>query len=88
MVILPRMLADIISRAFFGRFDHEFCFSYQIVSAIQTRQEEQSLPETELIQCIWTGLISSVEWSARPDQHEGLIIKEVAVRKFLALRSP
>ena len=69
-----------LESVFFG-IDHEFCFSYQMVSAIQTKQEEQPLPESELVQCIWTGLISSVEWSARPDQHEGLIIKEVAVRK-------
>lgn len=53
------------------------------MAAIQARQEEHPLPETELIQCIWTGLIKSIEWSARPDQHEGLIIKEVAVRVFL-----
>ncbi|KAF9653825.1 ARM repeat-containing protein [Thelephora ganbajun] len=57
-----------------------------IVSAIQVRQEEQPLPETELVQCIWTGLISSIEWSARPDQHEGLIIKEVA--KFAEILEP
>lgn len=57
-----------------------------MVTAIQTKQEEHPLPEAELIQCIWTGLISSVEWSARPDQHEGLIIKEVAVRVPLLLR--
>ena len=56
-----------------------------MISAIQSKQEEAPLPETELIQCIWMGLINSIEWSARPDQHEGLIIKEVAVRVFLAL---
>ena len=50
------------------------------MSAIQARQEEHPLPETELIQCIWTGLLNSVEWSARPDQHEGLAVKEVTVR--------
>lgn len=54
-----------------------------MISAIQSKQEEAPLPETELIQCIWMGLINSIEWSARPDQHEGLIIKEVAVRVFL-----
>lgn len=49
------------------------------MSAIQAKQEEHPLPETELMQCIWTGLINSVEWSARPDQHEGLAVKEVTV---------
>lgn len=80
------MWAEIISRPIFLGIDHEFfSLSHQIVSAIHTKQEEQPLPETELVQCIWTGLINSVEWSARPDQHEGLIIKEVAVRKSLTL---
>ena len=40
------------------------------------------------MQCIWTGLINSVEWSARPDQHEGLAVKEVTVRIFLRFRFP
>jgi hypothetical protein len=82
----PDVGRDYLESNLFG-IDHEFFFS-QIVSAIQAKQEEQPLPEAELVQCIWTGLINSVEWSARPDQHEGLIIKEVAVRKFFTLRSP
>jgi len=57
-----------------------------IVSAIKSKQEEHPLPETELVQCIWAGLISSVEWSARPDQHEGLIVKEVA--RFAEILEP
>ena len=85
-MIPARMWAEIHSLEIFFETDHESRPSHQIVSAIQTKQEEHPLPETELVQCIWTGLINSVEWSARPDQHEGLIIKEVAVRKFLALR--
>ena len=40
------------------------------------------------MQCIWTGLINSVEWSARPDQHEGLAVREVTVRTSLPHRSP
>ena len=36
------------------------------------------------MQCIWSGLINSVEWSARPDQHEGLAVKEVTVRVHLS----
>ncbi|KAH7924268.1 ARM repeat-containing protein [Leucogyrophana mollusca] len=48
-----------------------------IVAAIKSKQEELPLPETELIQCIWQGLISSVDWSARPDQIEGLALREV-----------
>jgi len=58
----------------------------EIVSAIQSKQEEQPLPDAELIQCIWTGLIASVEWSARPDQHEGLALKEVT--RFTEILQP
>lgn len=31
------------------------------------------------MQCIWQGLLSSVDWSARPDQIEGLALREVGV---------
>ncbi|KAI0674850.1 eukaryotic translation initiation factor 5C [Trametes maxima] len=48
-----------------------------IVAAIKTRQEEQPLPDTELVSCIWQGLISSVEWSARQDQNEALALREI-----------
>lgn len=50
-----------------------------IVTAIKTKQEEQPLPDTELIQCIWNALISSVEWSARQDQNDALAIREITV---------
>ncbi|KAI0733050.1 eukaryotic translation initiation factor 5C [Fomitopsis betulina] len=49
----------------------------EIVAAIKSRQEERSLPDTELIQCIWQGLILSVDWSARQDQNEALAIREI-----------
>lgn len=49
------------------------------MAAIQSQQEEQPLPETELVQCIWQGLMASVDWSARPDQIEGLALREVGV---------
>ncbi|KAF9805674.1 hypothetical protein IEO21_08970 [Rhodonia placenta] len=50
----------------------------EIVAAIKTRQEEQPLPDTELVQCIWQGLIASVEWSARQDQNEALALREIS----------
>ncbi|THH20435.1 hypothetical protein EUX98_g8587 [Antrodiella citrinella] len=50
----------------------------QIVASIKSRQEEQALPESELIQCIWQALISSIEWSARQDQNEALALREIA----------
>lgn len=51
----------------------------QIISAIKARQEANPIPDTELIQCIWQGLMASVDWSARPDQIEGLALREVGV---------
>ena len=51
-----------------------------IVAAVRARQEEQPLPEAELVSCIWQGLISSVEWSARQDQNEALALREISVR--------
>ena len=51
-----------------------------IVNAIKARQEEQPLPESELVSCIWQGLIASVEWSARQDQNEALALREITVR--------
>jgi hypothetical protein len=50
-----------------------------VVAAIKSRQEEQPLPDSELIQCIWQALISTVEWSARQDQNEALAIREITV---------
>jgi len=49
----------------------------QIIATIKTRQEETPLPDTELVQCIWQGLMASVDWGARPDQIEGLALREV-----------
>ncbi|GJE94984.1 eukaryotic translation initiation factor 5C [Phanerochaete sordida] len=48
-----------------------------IVNAIKAKQEEQPLPDSELISCIWQGLVSSIEWSARQDQNEALAIREI-----------
>ena len=59
-----------------------------VVAAIKARQSEQPLPDTELVQCIWQALISSVEWSARQDQNEGLAIREITVRPFSFLHHP
>ncbi|KAG5342985.1 Basic leucine zipper and W2 domain-containing protein 1-A [Termitomyces sp. T112] len=49
----------------------------QIVTAIKARQEETPLPEMELVGCIWQGVMASVDWSTRPDQIEGLALREV-----------
>ena len=54
--------------------------SPQVVAAIKNQQGDRPLPDTELVQCIWQGLISSIEWSARQDQNDGLAIREITVR--------
>ncbi|CAE6414088.1 unnamed protein product [Rhizoctonia solani] len=41
------------------------------------RGHQAALPETELVQVIWQGLMASVDWSARADQIEGLALREV-----------
>jgi hypothetical protein len=51
----------------------------KIVAGIKAKQEERPLPDAELIHCIWQGLISSVEWSARQDQNDALAVREVGV---------
>ncbi|KAG7098512.1 hypothetical protein E1B28_000456 [Marasmius oreades] len=48
-----------------------------IIVAIKSQQETNPIPDTELILCIWQGLMSSVDWTARPDQIEGLVVREV-----------
>jgi hypothetical protein len=54
-----------------------------IVATIKTRQDETPMPEADLIQCIWQGCMSNVDWSARPDQIEGLALREVGVSDSL-----
>ncbi|KAF8658314.1 hypothetical protein AX16_002083 [Volvariella volvacea WC 439] len=58
----------------------------QIITAIKNHQEESPLPEVELVQCIWQGLMSSVDWSTRPDQIEGLALREVG--KYAPILEP
>ncbi|KAJ3825094.1 hypothetical protein EV361DRAFT_799365 [Lentinula raphanica] len=58
----------------------------QIVSAIKAQRESNPIPDPELIACLWQGLISSVDWSARPDQIEGLALREVG--KFAPILEP
>ncbi|KAJ3748729.1 hypothetical protein DFH05DRAFT_1390508 [Lentinula detonsa] len=58
----------------------------QIVSAVKAQMENNPIPDPELIACLWQGLISSVDWSARPDQIEGLALREVG--KFAPILEP
>jgi hypothetical protein len=43
--------------------------------------EERPLPESDVVVSLWQGLMAQVDWSAaRPDQIEGLALREVTVR--------
>ncbi|KAJ7218065.1 armadillo-type protein [Mycena pura] len=57
-----------------------------IVARIRSNIEDNPIPEAELVQCIWQGFMSSVDWSARPDQIEGLALREVG--KYIPLVQP
>ncbi|KAJ8519947.1 hypothetical protein ONZ45_g3170 [Pleurotus djamor] len=67
------------------RCEHEES-SESIIAAVKAKQAESPLPETELIQCLWQGLMASVDWSARPDQIEGLALREVT--KYAPILEP
>lgn len=54
-----------------------------MVDYIKESQSENPLPETELVQCIWSALVASVDWSiARPDQIDAMVMKETKVREL------
>ncbi|KAI6046135.1 armadillo-type protein [Pisolithus marmoratus] len=48
-----------------------------IISSVKIKLEESPLPDTELIQCLWQGLMATVDWNTRPDQIEGLALREI-----------
>ena len=51
------------------------------MTAVRTVVEERPLPEAEIVTSLWQGLMAQVDWSAaRPDQIEGLALREVSVR--------
>ncbi|KAF8906547.1 hypothetical protein CPB84DRAFT_1813797 [Gymnopilus junonius] len=58
----------------------------QVIAVIKSRNDESPIPDTELVQCIWQGLMNSVDWSARPDQIEGLALREIT--KFAPILEP
>jgi hypothetical protein len=52
----------------------------QVIAAVRAVVEERPLPGSELVASLWQGLMAQVDWSARPDQIEGLALREVSVR--------
>lgn len=57
-----------------------------MVSFLKEQQAENPVPESDLIACIWQGLMSTVDWGTRPDQIEGLALREVG--KYAAVLEP
>ncbi|KIK67430.1 hypothetical protein GYMLUDRAFT_156847 [Collybiopsis luxurians FD-317 M1] len=79
------MIKDAIVKEVESLVEHEES-PEQIVAAVKAQQETNPIPDPELIACLWQGLISSVDWSARPDQIEGLALREVG--KFAPILEP
>ena len=42
--------------------------------------DELQMPAADFVGCVWQGLMAQIDWNARADQLEGIIIKEVNVR--------
>jgi hypothetical protein len=59
-----------------------------IIAAIKANQETSPIADTELVGVIWQGLMASVDWSARPDQIEGLALREVGVSALVVHSAP
>lgn len=57
----------------------------QMVSFVKETQEEQPIPEVDLVPAIWSALMATVDWGTRPDQIEALALREVAVRTAIPL---
>lgn len=56
------------------------------MAAVRAVVEERPLPDAEVVVSLWQGLMAQVDWSAaRPDQIEGLALREVSVRAKLVL---
>jgi len=57
-----------------------------VVAAVRAVVEERPLPEADLVASLWHGLMAQVDWSARPDQIEGLALREVS--RFVPIIEP
>jgi hypothetical protein len=48
-----------------------------MISFLKEIQSDSSVAEADMVGFIWTGLMSTIDWGNRPDQIEGLALKEV-----------
>lgn len=63
----------------FSSYSH--LFPYQIIDALKTSQEEQPIPPSDFVGCIWLGLTSVFDFNSNANQVEQVIVREVDVRK-------
>ncbi|EIM82945.1 ARM repeat-containing protein [Stereum hirsutum FP-91666 SS1] len=79
------LIKEEITKIVHDMLDHEDTPD-NIVNAVKTTVEERPLAESEVIACLWQGLMSAVDWSARADQIEGLALREVT--KYAPILEP
>jgi len=72
------LIKEDIGKAVKDAFEREEQQPSDVVAAVRAVVEERPLPESELVASLWHGLMGQVDWSARPDQIEGLALREVS----------
>ncbi|KZV73284.1 eukaryotic translation initiation factor 5C [Peniophora sp. CONT] len=72
------IIRDEVVKAIKEALDQEEPKDEDVIGAVRAIIEERPLPEAELVSCMWQGLISHVDWSARADQIENLALREVS----------
>jgi hypothetical protein len=46
---------------------------------LKTKQAETKVSELDMINAIWLAIMDSIDWNAKPDQLDALVIKHVNV---------
>lgn len=47
---------------------------------LRSQQSERQIPEVDMLQGIWTAIMTDLDWTAKPEQLEGLALKSIKVR--------
>jgi hypothetical protein len=56
--------------------------SQQIIEHIKAQQAEKPVPEAELVEWIWQGIMKTVDWTARTDQLDAAVVAHVTVSQL------
>jgi hypothetical protein len=51
----------------------------QIIEQLRAQQSDKPVPEADLCDWIWSGLMQSVDWTARPDQLDSAVVAHLTV---------